>query len=224
MALLLELIEGEKLNITEISLARVTDQYLEYLKSIGAVEPRHLVDFLGVASRLILIKSRAILPSLELNEDEEESIKDLERRLEEYKRFRDAARFLGEQFGKNMRAFSRELYKGMIAAFSPPSDVKADDLCAAFQQTLNELPAKEEPLPQEKIIIAVSLEEKIKDLIKRIQDKLEESFQGMIAGKATKTEIIITFLAVLELIKQQTLTAHQSHLFGDIRLSVNSKQ
>ena|SRR3989344_5474626 len=207
LALLLELIEDEKLKITEISLAKVTDQYLEYLKCLEAVEPRHLVEFLVVASRLILIKSRAILPTLELNEEEEDSIKDLEWRLEEYKRFREASKVLAELFAKKTYAYSRELYKGMTTAFCPPENLMPDDLCRAFQKILNELP-KEEPLA----------EEKIKDLIKRIQDTIEASFKNLIAGAATKTEIILTFLAMLELIKQQTLVAQQGELFGDIKL------
>src|SRR3989344_3233666 len=134
LALLLELIEDEKLKITEISLAKVTDQYLEYLV---------------VASRLILIKSRAILPTLELNEEEEDSIKDLEWRLEEYKRFREASKVLAELFAKKTYAYSRELYKGMTTAFCPPENLMPDDLCRAFQKILNELP-KEEPLAEEK--------------------------------------------------------------------------
>lgn len=217
LALLLELIEAEKLKITEISLAKVTDQYLEYLKCLEVVEPRHLVEFLVVASRLILIKSRAILPTLELDEEEEDSIKDLERRLEEYKKFREAAKVLAELFAKKTHAYSRELYKGMTTVFCPPQNLTPEDLCRAFQKILNELP-KEEVLVEEKIAVTVSLEEKIKDLIKRIQDTIEASFKNLIAGAATKTEIILTFLAMLELIKQQTLVAQQGELFGDIKL------
>lgn len=222
LALLLELIEDEKLNITEISIAKVTDQYLEYLKALEAVEAAHLADFLIIASRLILIKSKAILPTLQLDTEEEESIRDLEKRLEEYKRFRDASKVLGDLFSKKFIAFSREFYDGAIASFSPPKNICADDLKFILNKILNETP-KEEMLPGNKITIAVSLEEKIKDLIIRIQNQIEESFKNLIIGATAKTEIILTFLAVLELIKQQTLVANQSEIFGDIKLAKYDK-
>ena len=99
--LLLELIEKEKLDITEISLASVAEQYLEYLNNLQNISPGVLVNFLTVASKLILIKSRSILPTLEISEEEEEEIQDLKKQLEEYKKFKDASKIIGKIVEKN---------------------------------------------------------------------------------------------------------------------------
>src|SRR5258706_15754469 len=89
---LLQLIEERKLAITEISLAAVTDDFLKYLETMLEVPPGVLADFIVVASRLVLIKSKSLLPELPLTEEEEEDIKDLEQRLLLYKRLKEAER------------------------------------------------------------------------------------------------------------------------------------
>jgi segregation and condensation protein A len=95
LELLLELIEKEQLKITELSLAHVADQYLDYIKNHDSIALENLADFLTIASRLILIKSRALLPMLQVTPEEEEEIQDLAKQLEEYKKFREASQKIG---------------------------------------------------------------------------------------------------------------------------------
>ena len=105
--LLLELIEKEELQITELSLAHVADQYLEHIKNNSNIHLENLAEFLSVASKLILIKSRALLPILEFSQEEEAEIKDLAKQLEEYKKFKEAARRMERAGSDAVRDFMR---------------------------------------------------------------------------------------------------------------------
>jgi len=120
--LLLDLIERQKLKITEVSLAEVADQFLAYLEKADNIELGQLADFLAVASKLILIKSKALLPMLELTEEEEEDIEELKWRLEEYKKFKKAAAKIGAIDREGKMFYSRQSYSGTEIAFLPPKD------------------------------------------------------------------------------------------------------
>ncbi|MFQ6084504.1 MAG: segregation and condensation protein A [Candidatus Aminicenantia bacterium] len=160
--LLLQLTEEKKLDITEISLAKVTNQYLNFLKKSENIPLENLADFLVVASRLILIKSRMLLPALELTEEEEEDIKALKRQLEEYKKFRNLAKEIEKiALTKNI-AYSREKYQGFKSIFYPPKNFKLEDLKAAFKRVMEEIALLEEKLPEKSLKLKLSLEEKIK--------------------------------------------------------------
>ncbi len=106
--LLLELIEKEKLDITNLSLTKVADEYLSYIEDRENITLDSLASFLSVASRLILIKSRALLPLLKFSEEEEEEIKDLEYQLAEYKKFKDLSKKIGNIAGSSRTSFLAE--------------------------------------------------------------------------------------------------------------------
>jgi segregation and condensation protein A len=108
MDLLLELISKEKLDITGISLAQIADQYLKYLEEKKDINIVNLADFLTVAAKLILLKSKALLPLLNLSEEDEEEIFDLERQLEEYKKFKLIAPEIEKIYNNNNQSFSRD--------------------------------------------------------------------------------------------------------------------
>ena len=121
--LLLSLIEKEKLDITKVSLAQVTDQCLSFIKNEDSISLENLSSFLSVAARLILIKSRALLPVISFSDDEEEAMDDLEARLKSYKLFREAAVKLGGLFEGKWHSYARESFLGAKTVFYPPKEI-----------------------------------------------------------------------------------------------------
>lgn len=217
LELLLQLIEKEKLDVTRVSLASVADQFLEYIGRQGDVPLSHLAAFLSVASRLLLLKSRALLPLLEFTEEEEQSIEDLEWQLREYARFRDASARLGLLFATDSRAHARDSFLGASVVFYPPKTLTSGVLAEAFRSVLGEIPLLEK-LEEETIREVVSLEEKMLELRSTLASRMEMSFRQMTADVEGKIEVIVAFLAVLELVKQRFVRAEQSGAFHDIAL------
>ncbi len=217
LEVLLDFIEKQKLEITEISLSQVADQYLEYLQKLEVINPEILAEFLVIASRLILIKSRALLPNLEISSEEQAGIEELQQRLLELKRFKEAGKLLGKMAKQNNAIFSREFLQNQISFFYPPQNLSANDLKKSFEKILQLLP-KKELLPQEKIKEIISLEDTILKLKERISKSFNENFAGLIKKSNSKTEIIVTFLALLELIKQKFINVNQQDLFENIKI------
>ncbi|MBU4338909.1 segregation/condensation protein A [Patescibacteria group bacterium] len=216
--LLLELIQKEKLEITRISLAKVTDSYLGHLRENLDISSDNLADFLVVAARLILIKSKALLPILELTPDEEESIQDLEARLAMYKKFKEVSQLLGARFDKRQFSFSRKGFEGVKQGFFPPPDIDAGILEKTMSRILAEMP-KAEKLAEESIKEVMTLEQKIIELKSSLRHRIETSFKILTARAKDKTEIIVTFLAILELFKAKIITVEQKEIFGEIMIS-----
>ncbi len=217
LSLLLELVEKRKLSINEVSLANVTNQYIEYLKTIENFPLEEVSSFVAVASTLLLIKSASLIPTLELSEEETGDIKDLERRLQFYNIIKNAALVFGKTFGKNLM-FEREAFLGCSFGFLEPKGVTKEKLFSILKQIAANLPQKE-ILPSAAVKKAVSLEKKIAEIIGRIQRQMEISFSGIFAsGKGEKIEIIVSFLAVLELIKRGFIIVEQSTVFDAIKI------
>lgn len=217
MDLLLELIEKEKLNITELSLAHITDQYLEHIKATESIQLEHLAEFLSVAAKLILIKSRALLPLLQFTEEEEEEIKDLAKQLEEYKKFKEASIGLGKMAEAGHISYSRSGFVGVQALFYPPEDLNVFDLRKYFQLVLGEIPVIEK-LDEEIVQEVITLEEKINDLQNTLRQRAEMSFAELTQGAESKIEVILSFLAMLEMVKQKIIEVEQGELFQEIQL------
>ncbi len=213
--LLLELIEKEGLSISQISLASVTDDYIKYVKSLERVDPEQLAEFLVVAAQLMLVKSRALLPSLGLAEEERGSIEDLEKRLAEYKQIKELAKELKKLENRHRFIFTREAYLNIEPIFYPPPKTTAEILKEVFALFLSTLP-KIEKLAEEKIKKLVSIEEKIAHIRKFLQGAVEKAFSEIIKGSKEKVEVIISFLAILELAKQKFIDLKQDNLFEDI--------
>jgi len=216
--LLLDLIQKEKLEITQISLAKVTDSYLGHLKENLDISSDNLSDFLVVAARLILIKSKALLPILELTPDEEESIADLEARLALYKKFKEISQVLGVEFDKRQFSFSRKGFEGVKQGFFPPPDIDAGILEKTMSRILAEMP-KADKLAEERVKEVITLEQKIIELKSSLQQRIETSFKALTEKAKDKTEIIVTFLAILELFKEKIITVEQKEIFGEIMIS-----
>ena len=171
---LLSLIEKRKLFINDISLAKVADDYLSYIKSLENFPIADSANFVLVASTLVLIKSKSLLPNLELTEDEQGDIADLERRLKIYKRIRELSLGVRERFGKNV-LFTPEPRK-IQPIFSPDSTMTISSLVSAVRDVLKNLP-KKELLPKAIVAKVMSLEEMITHLTKRVTDSLRISFR-----------------------------------------------
>ena len=217
LELLLDLIEKEKLSISEVSLARVTDEYISYVKSLEKIDPLELAEFLVVAAQLMLIKSRSLLPNLVLSEEEQASVEDLEKRLEEYRKIRELAKELKKLESDHRYIATREAYFGFAPIFYPPKKLTARSLADVFAAFLASLP-KIEKLAEEKIKKIISLEEKIAHIRSFLQNTMEKAFSELIIGAKEKIEVIVSFLAILELAKQKFIELDQEKLFEDIRI------
>jgi len=220
LSLLLNLIEKQKLDITEISLAKVADQYIQHIKKIEKINPEETADFLLIASRLLLIKSKALLPYLSLNEEEEEDLEELEKQLKMYQEFVQASQKI-EEILKNKRfTYPRQVKNKIIIEnnFSPPKKLTIQDLKNTWLIILSRIKPKPE-LEQEKMEISLSLEEQIFNIKKIITEKIKLSFNKILASSRSKTEKIVSFLAILELIKQKHINVKQDNLFSEIFIS-----
>lgn len=216
LPLLLSLIEKEKLDVTRLALAAIADQYLDHIENEGDVPLPHLSQFLAVASRLLLLKSRALLPILSFTEEEEHEIEDLEWRLREYKRYKEASAKLGSLFLVGHRAFHRESFASVSEVFTPPSNVSAEGIREAFRGVLNALSVPVS-LDEQVVEEVVTLEERVAFLEARIEQCLEMAFSEVAAESRDRVELVVSFLALLELVRRRTFEVNQGELFGEIR-------
>ncbi|MEK7103330.1 MAG: segregation/condensation protein A [Patescibacteria group bacterium] len=214
--LLLQLITDKDLDITQVSLSQVTEQYLTHIKGLAEeIHVDELADFLVIASRLILIKSRALLPYL--TPEEEEDIDHLARQLKIYKEFADAAKLLGGILGQGRISFLRPAIRKerRVAAFTPPPGVNAQTLATICEGIIARIEAKP---PVRRIVIdpQVNLQETITRLKTHLQKRKSFQFQDMIQNARSKTEVIVQFLAILELVKQHLAIITQEPGHHDI--------
>lgn len=213
--LLLRLVEEEKLEITAVSLSEVTDQYVEHLEH-HEIPKEELADFLVVAARLLLLKSRVLLPSLDLGL-EEEGIS-LEDQLRMYKAFADAAKRIEAGIRLKRFIFPREKAPIQAGMFSPPRSLTTDRLAQVFREVIRSL----EPvirLPKAAVERAVSIQEKIGHIRALLGAQGEVSFASLVRASGTATEAVVTFLALLELVKQRLVRVSQDALFEDITIA-----
>lgn len=214
--LLLHLIEREELDITEISLAQVTNQYIDYLAQLNERSPDNLADFLIVAAKLLLIKSRVLLPQPPgppaLEEDEGE---DLVRQLIEYKKFKDAARWLQELEAQGLRSYIRLAPIPRLERTVDLGDVTLDDLLATVRQVLAVTPAA--PTVNDTVApITVTMSGQMALIEQETTGGRSVSFVRLLERATSRLEIIVTFLALLELVKQLRVRMRQDGAFGDI--------
>lgn len=214
--LLLQLIEEQKLDITQVSLATVTEQYLLALQRIGdQLSAGDLADFLAVAARLLLIKSRALLPYLQPPDADDG--KDLEHQLKLYREFFLAAQQVNRLIHKKHFSFSRErlLLSKEPTAFEPPPNLTTERLHKIFAEVVAALPPML-PIERKGIVKTISVHDKIKQLRELIWRETRLRFSQLLGGSENRMEIIVSFLAVLELMKQRSVTVQQEEMFQEI--------
>ncbi len=213
--LLLYLIEREELDITAVSLVQVTDQYLSYLRSGEQIDATALAEFIAIGARLLYLKSRALLPQPPADEEPEEELgEDLVRRLREYRRFKEAAGALRDLEEQGLRAYPRLAPATDLPLPTGLDGVTLDLLLRIFQEVL-EREEEEEP---EGVVQRqeVTVEQKVAELSERLGRKRRLSFRAFISSCRSRIEVVVAFMAVLELIKALQLSAEQDALFGDI--------
>ncbi|MBI2024253.1 segregation/condensation protein A [Candidatus Giovannonibacteria bacterium] len=215
---LLDFIEARKLSINSVSLSQVTDDYVKYIKSLSEFPIYEVSNFLVIASTLMLIKSKSLLPNLELLEEEKEEIRDLELRLKILANIRELSKNIKSGWLKNP-IFSREPLAGYEFGFIRPEGVTPSTLYAALESLVKTFPKISE-LPEKTIEKVISIEEKMIELVGRISSRIKSSFNDIV-GSNNKVDVIVGFLAVLELIKQGTLLVKQDRHFGEIELEKN---
>lgn len=213
--LLLTLIEERKMLISDVSLVSVADEFIEYVRRQESFPAGETAHFVVVAATLLLLKSRALLPVLELSEDEEQDIHQLEKRLALYALFRNAARTLASLTSPS---YFGGLAKDTTPVFSPSKDASVQALNQAILEVLARAP-KAEKRKEISVKTVISLEAMMNRLAERIERALSVTFKDFVGSPEDKREIVVGFLAVLELVKRGLLAVEQEAQFSDITMS-----
>lgn len=217
LQLLLQLIEQEDLNITEVAISEVTDQYLKYLDKLEEDQPEELADFLVIATRLVYLKSKNLLPYLNPEEEEGPSLAD---QLKLYKQYLEASREVGRLWDAGNIAYGRLEPPVKAEGFTAPAGVESKDL----QTTMTMLLARLRPInPLPKICLgrAVSVKQRLEAINDLLKQHRQISFRQLLSGAGSRTEVIVNFLALLELVKQQIIFIKQPNSFEEMVIIKN---
>lgn len=222
LEVLLRLVEEKKLFINEISLAQVTDDYIVYVRGLQEKNLSQVTGFLVVAATLLLIKSKSLLPNLELTKEEEGQIGDLEARLRMYQVVKEVSKSIKEKFGKEIifATSEKEIFEPI---FSPDQSITLSNMLESIRNAIEAMP-KKEFLPTVSVKKVINIEEVIDSLTERIQKSLRFSFSEFAGGhqavdaKEKKVYVIVSFLAMLELVRNGILEAVQGNNFEDIQI------
>lgn len=216
--LLLNLIEHAELDITTVSLAMVTDQYLSYINSLEQLNADEISAFLVIAAKLIQIKSEALLPRPPARETgEEDAGQALVDQLKLYKRFKEIGGWLNIREAANLRTYLRVAPPPKVEPKLDLSNITMEKLVAAAEEVFAREKSKK---PLASVIAAprVTIREKIEMITRIMKEAQRASFGSLIKDSKSRLEIVVTFLAMLELIKRYRVQAHQEGLFGDIEI------
>jgi segregation and condensation protein A len=216
--LLLSLIERTELDITAVSLASVTDQYLAYINSLEQLNPDEISAFLLIASRLLQIKSEALLPRPPAREPGEEDVgQALVDQLKLYKRYKEIGGWMHERQDQNLRTYLRIAPSPKVEPKLDLSNITLERLVAAAGEAFAREQNKQ---PLGTIIAAprITIREKIDLIAKTMKEMQRASFRSLLNRGASRLEVVVTFLAMLELVKRYRIHASQDGLFGEIEI------
>lgn len=228
--LLLYLLEKNKVNIYDIPIVEITEQYMEYIREMKRQDLEVLSEFLVMAATLVDIKSRMLLPSnLDSEEEEEDPRAELVQQLLEYKMYKCMAYELKDrQMDAGRVMYKKPTIPEEVRAYEPPvdiheliSDITLSRLHEIFESIMKKQQDKIDPLRSKFGKIEkeeVSLEDKMEDLKKYAAGHRHFSFRGLLTAQSSKVEVIVTFLAILELMKMGTIRISQEHIFDDIQI------
>jgi len=222
---LLGLIEEKKLEINQISLAEVTADFLKYLEKLSAqggekVQPELLADFISVASKLILIKSKTLLPALPISEEEDREMRDFELKLRFFQEFKQAREHIKNNWREMPLMANREFMAGSQTFFYPPAGLKTGDLRQALAKLIEGLAVFFKPAVTLKNQI-VSLKQKIEEVFGRLTNETM-NFKSLHSGQS-RSEVVVLFLAILHLIKDQLIRVDQDSHFEEMRIFKNTE-
>ena len=221
---LLNLVEERKLFINDLSLAQVTEDYLKYLNPLSNASPAEISSFVVVAATLILIKSKSLLPNLNLTSEEEGDIRNLEDRLKLFELYARLGINIKNMFGKKI-IFAPLERKNETLVFLPDDRITKESMMTFARDILGRIP-KKVFLPEVEVKKVVSIEEMIGKLTERIQKSLKMNFKdfaGSAQNKEEKIIVIVGFLAMLELVRQGMLYVAQKNNFEDIIIMKNNE-
>ncbi|MDO9510039.1 MAG: segregation/condensation protein A [Candidatus Magasanikbacteria bacterium] len=213
--LLLSLIENEKLNITEISLSQVTEQFFAYLNELEEKDPESLADFLVIATRLVYLKSKNLLPYLIPEEDDGPNLAD---QLRLYKMFVEASVKINKMWLADNLAYGRFETPIRPTEFIPPQNAGLENLKNSYLNLLKRLKPID-PLPQVRIDRSISVKHQIESIYNLLKSGKKVSFSQIIKDAGSRTEVIVNFLALLELIKAERVFITQNNSFEDIQIN-----
>lgn len=213
LELLLELVEKRKLFVNEVSLARIADDYVRHVENQPKLPLAQTAQFLVVASTLLLIKSRSLLPNLKLTDEEETNIKQLEERLVLYQKIREGAGMLESKTNKKPLLSAKKM-QPMPITFIKPTDLSLGSINNAIKILINEFPIFTKK-PEINVGSVVSLSEMIEKLAIRVKRDIRTCF-SRVADKQEKVGLIVSFLALLELVRQGTISVRQESKHGEI--------
>lgn len=216
LELLLDLVEKRKFLINDISLASVTDEYMQKVSIMQELSLPNTAQFIALAATLLLIKSKSLLPILELTQEEEEGIDDLEVRLRRYQMYRDIAKNIEDIFGKQV-THQKQFLQLNEPLFVTDTFTTILGLESSISSVLCNLPIKEVK-QKVKIQKIISLEEMIERLHKRIEQQMNISLKELLEDNLERSNVIVAFLAVLESVKQGSILVAQSGKFSDIHI------
>lgn len=233
LELLLSLIEQKKLFVNEVSLASVTEDYISYVKSFSNIPTsKQIADisyFIMIAATLILIKSKSLLPTLTLTEDEEEKITDLEKRLKLYQIIKNASVDVKTNFGAKIifapldRSFEEPL-------FSPDQNITTEQMAMSINEVLVHVPKKAPKLTEIEVKKVINIDQVINSLTDRIQDAINMSFKEFAKSHKAETKVearvhvIVSFLAMLELVREGIIDVMQNAKFDDIEIKKQERK
>jgi segregation and condensation protein A len=213
LTLLIQLIEKRKVAITDFSLSEITDEYIQFLH-----EHPHSIsensEFIHTASVLLLIKSKALLPNLELTTKEEADISELEERLSQYQKIQNVAQKIRPLLVEQS-SFRSNFKPEEVIIFMPDTQVQTGTLTQAIRNLLQQLPAIQKET-KVKLRHVVSLKEMIESILTRVRATTRTSFTECTKGFTEKADIVVSFLAMLELAKEQDILVSQNNQYGTI--------
>lgn len=219
--LLLYLIKKDEVDIQDISIARITGQYLKYIETFRMLNIDLAAEFIVMAANLMYLKSRTLLPKQEQppedDAEDDDPRWDLIRQLIEYKKFKDAASFLTRREVEQEGRFALQPEKPEVDPEPAPlAEVSIFDLIRAFQNVLKRFEESHDlgDIVDDRYTVA----DKIEMLLDRFQPGQAARFDTLFADAATKSEVIVTFLAVLELMKMNQFVIRQTGIFGEIEI------
>jgi segregation and condensation protein A len=228
MDLLLALIDKNKIDIYDIPIAVVTDQYMEYLSLMQAEKMDNMSEFIVMASKLLKIKSRMLLPKTENTEDEGDPRDELVSRLIEYKLFKQLAEGLDERQENAGNRYFGSGDKQMLERVRADVPIRLDEILKGVTRELLDTtytdlirraevkPNKAKTLARAVYVETFKIEEKMEYIQNLLRINETINFKTMFRKNSTKTEIVVTFMAMLELIKGAKVVAVQNEAFGEI--------
>lgn len=221
MEKLLALVQERQLEISRVNLAAVTADFIAYVEQLGATADSALLsDFVVVAARLLVIKSKELVPTLQLTDEEESSIIDLEHRLQLYREFKHAGELLKGLWNKKTPLHVRPFLSGMsdYSVFYPSTQITSETLLGRMSNLLSIMEGLA-PLESKTVSGAmVTLQQKMQELTERLQNQITVTLKGRVS-RSDRQEIVVLFLAVLHLLANRLASVEQEDQFGDIVVS-----